>query len=228
MADPRQVSEVLAHLRGVYSKPESWPNEPGRTAWETQFATVPDVEMWKAIHAALRDVKHHTFPPTPMSVLALVEVQTGVSAHGPSDPLGCPDCAVLCGYREMAVQWIDGQGKAGVRYLTAACECRLGDVRRAAGALPGRETWERWETAIGNVERDGGQFVGLWRTDREHPRLTDEQRQLPEWRGRYPAKPRSAAVALLMATMRGTDEHSRERARNVAREQGREEMEEAS
>ena len=227
MAEPHQVAEVLNHLRGVYSKADNWPNAPGRRAWEEAFANIPEAEMFRALHATLADARFHQFPPTPMAVVAAVT--HGGVAGGPTGPAPCPDCEALPGYREMSIRWEDASGKAHSAVRLAACGCRLGEVRRAAGCISWRALWSKWQGDREILVAKGGRIVGRPRfTSRDHPLLDSTERRTEQDLDQHPVKARSTAAAFLVAALNGRDEHAGERRRGVEREQERDQWEEAT
>jgi hypothetical protein len=224
MCSPADVGDALDYLRDIYGRSDAWPGRVLRGAWEDAFADVPEAAMMAAIKAAM--VESPKFPPTPMTVAALVEVQSGGPAQGPSGPRACPDCWAVPGFREMAIQWVTPAGKHEARVVVAACECRLGEMRKAGGATAWRDLWDAWRGIRDRLVADGGRVVGgPWRTHRDHPRLTDEQRFTPEDLSRWPRKSHAAAVAGVFAALNGRDEHAYQRARSLERDERRDEWE---
>lgn len=217
MADHRDIDDAMDYLREVYGRSDSWPGRMLRGEWETTFTDVPGPAMMVAVKAAMKESPK--FPPTPMVVATLVEGRAGGAVTGTLGPGPCPDCRTLFGYREMAIHWIDPRGDRRALVVLSACECRLGDVRRTAGAEAWRDTWKRWQDGRDRLVRDGGQVVGIYRTHRDHLTLDDAERYTPEALSRWPAKPRSEAVRGVLAALHAHDEHARERGWTMRMEQ---------
>jgi len=227
MAEPHQIEEVLIHLGGLYGNRFN-PDATKRRAWIDVLGPFENEDLWAAVRATLADPKCHEWAPTPMQIAANVPKRAGAAVGASTAP--CANCSKLDGYREMAVRFVLPDGRQGARVVLAACECRLGETRRAAGALAWREQWARWQAGKARILADGGQILGAVYTSASRPVLTDEERYTPEALGRLERKPRAAAVALLTAAVRGVDPSADERRRAVERDRERDEhgWEEAS
>lgn len=220
MAEPHQIEEVLIHLGGLYGNRFN-PDAAKRRAWVDVLGAIENEDLWAAVRATLADPKCHEWAPTPMQIAANVPKRAGAAVGSSTAP--CPDCAALDGYREMAIRWQLPDGRQDARVVLAACECRLGETRRAAGVLPWREQHARWVAAKERLIADGGTFLGGGYTSRKRQLLTDEDRYAPDVLARLEKKPRAAAVALLTASVRGVDPSADERRRAVERERERDE-----
>jgi hypothetical protein len=227
MAEPFQIEEILAHLNGLYGGRFN-PDAAKRKAWIEVLGPFTNDELWNATRATLADPKCFEWAPTPMQIAANVPKRVGATVGGKVG--GCPDCAALDGWREMAIRFALPDGRQDARVVLAACGCALGETRRVAGVLPWREQWARWQGIKARLLADGGEIIGAVYTSERRPLLTDEDRYAPDVLGRLERKPRAAAVALLTEAVRGQDSHAWARERQVERDRERDERgwEEAS
>jgi len=220
MAEPHQIEEVLTHLSGLYGGRFS-SDGAKRKAWIEVLGPFANEDLWTAVRATLADPKCHEWAPTPMQIAANVPKRVGASVGASIAP--CEDCAALPGYREMAIRFKLPDGRMDARVVVAACECRLGEVRRASGVLRWRDQQARWKEAKARLIADGGAYIDGAITSRTLPMLTSAHRYTDEARGRGEAKAHSTAAAFLFAALRGTDAKAGERARAIERERERDE-----
>jgi len=220
MAEPHQIEEVLTHLNGLYGSRFN-PDATKRRAWIEVLGPFDNEDLWAAVRATLADPKCFEWPPTPMQIAANVPKRVGASVRSSIAP--CEDCAALPGYREMSIRFTLPDGRHDARAVLAACECRLGEVRRASGVLPWREQQARWKHAKARLIADGGAYIDGAITSRKLPLLTSAHRYTDEVRGRGEGKAHSNASAFLFAALRGTDAHAGERAMAVEQDQERDE-----
>jgi hypothetical protein len=220
MAESHDLDEILVHLAGLYGA--RFKVDSARTkAWGVVFEAIPGPELWRAVHVTLASPEHHEFPPTPMQIAANVSRTAGATIGSHSAP--CPDCAALPGYREMAIRFVLPDGRHDARAVLAACECRLGETRRASGVLPWREQQARWKDAKARLIADGGAYIDGAITSAKLPMLTSAHRYTDEVRARGEGKAHSNASAFLFAALRGTDAHAGERAMAVEQDRARDE-----
>jgi hypothetical protein len=218
MGEPQQIEEVLTHLSGLYGGRFS-PDAAKRKAWLDVLGPFDNEDLWVAVRATLADPKCFEWPPTPMQIAANVPKRVGASVRSSIAP--CEDCAALPGYREMSIRFTLPDGRTNARVVLAACDCRLGETRRASGVLPWQEQQARWTAIRRRLEADGGRVTSGAITSRKLPMLTSAHRYTDEVRGRGEAKAHTAASAFLFAALRGTDAKAGERARAIEREQER-------
>jgi hypothetical protein len=225
MADPREIDEVFDALTANYGSPNGWPVSKTRDLWYAELRDYPAEVLMDVASAIMRTPEK--YPPkigTMLDMLAKVGAKS--ESVGPTGPRACPDCHALPGLREMAIQWVERVPLAPkVRYLTAACGCRLGETRKAAGAASWETVWADWGERTERLRADGGEILGAWKTHRDMPRLTDAQRFTPEDLERWPRKNHGQAVAHVFAALNGRDEHAYQRARSLERDERRDEWE---
>jgi hypothetical protein len=225
MADPREIDEVFDALTANYGSPNGWPVPKTRDLWYSELRDYPAEVLMDVASAIMRTPEK--YPPKIGTMLGmLAKVGAKGESVGPTGPRACPDCHALPGLREMAIQWVEPRGKHEARVVVAACECRLGEARKASGATGWRDVWASWQRIRDRLVADGGRVVGgPWRTHRDMPRLTDAQRFTPEDLERWPRKNHGQAVAHVFAALNGRDQHAYQRARQIERDGERDEWE---